>query len=88
MTQTDLPEDSKFNRVDLWSTIVNDEKYYSYEEEDDESFYMEHQTELQNDKAKPNGVDVPTTVFIDAEQTREWQETFNIDEEIRYTKDG
>ena len=48
---------------------------------------MKNQAELENDKSQPYGVDTPPTAFLNANQTGELQVTFNIDEEIRYTKD-
>ena len=42
MTQTDLPEDSQFPRVDFGTAVVTDYKYSLGEEEDDESLYMEY----------------------------------------------
>ena len=49
---------------------------------------MEHQVELENNKPQPDGLDALPTAFLDAENTGERQVTFNIGEEIRYTKDG
>ena len=43
MTQTELPEDSQFPQVDFKAAIVTDDEYYSDEEEDNKSLYLEHQ---------------------------------------------
>ena len=49
---------------------------------------MDNQEDLENAKPQPNRVDAPPTAFLHAKQTGEWQVTFNIGEEIRYTNDG
>ena len=43
MTQTEIPEDSKSPQVYLGAAVIPNDKYSSYEEEDDESLYMENQ---------------------------------------------
>ena len=88
MIQPDFPDDSELPRFDFGASIVPVDEYSSYEEEDDKSIYMEHQAELENVKHQPSGVDAPPTIFLDAKYTGERQVTFNIGEEIRYTKDG
>ena len=69
MTPADLYEDSQFTQVDFRAAIVTDDKYFSYQEEDDKSLYMEHQAEIHNDKPKPDGVDIPPTDLLDADHT-------------------
>ena len=49
---------------------------------------MEHQAELENDKPHSNVVYAPPIALLDAEETGERRVTFNIGEEINYTKDG
>ena len=49
---------------------------------------MEHQAELDNAKPQPDGVDAPPIALLNTNHTEERQVTFNIGEEIRYTKDG
>ena len=49
---------------------------------------MDHQSELHNNKNKPDGVDVPPTELLDEEQTGKRRVIFNIGGEIMYTKDG
>ena len=88
MIQTDLPEDSQFPRVDFGAAIVPNDEDSSDEEEDEKSLYMENQVELENSKSKTDGVDIPPKELLNENQTGERQVTFNIGEEIRYTKDG
>ena len=88
MTQTDLPEDKQFPQVDFGAAIVPCKEYSSDEEEDKKILYMENQAELENTTSQPDGVYAPPTALINANQTEERQFTFNISEEIRYTKDG
>ena len=88
MTQTELPEDSQFPRDDFGAAIVPNDEYSLYEEEDDESLYKEHQAELDNSKSQPDRVDAPPTALINENQTGERQVTFNIGQDIKYTKDG
>ena len=88
INKTALPEDSKFPRVNFSASIVTDDEYSSDEEEDNESIYMEHQAVLKNAKPQPDRVDARPTELLDAEHNGERQVTFNIGEEIRYTKDG
>ena len=61
MTQTNLPEDLKFPRVNFVAAIVPDDDYSSDEEEEDESIYMDHQAEIENAKPQPDGIDAPPT---------------------------
>ena len=88
MTKTDLPEDSQFSRVYFGAAIVTDDEYYEDEEEEYESLYMENQEKTNNAKPQPDSVDAPPTALLDTEHTGEQQVTFQIGEEIRYTKDG
>ena len=67
MTQNDLPEDSQFPWVNFGAAIVPVHEYSSDEEEDNESIYMEHQAEPENDKPKPDGVDASPTALMDTE---------------------
>ena len=67
MTQSDLSEDSQPPRVDFGAAIVPVDEYSSDEEEDNEIIYMEHQSELENAKPQPDGVDAPPTLLLDAE---------------------
>ena len=54
-------------RVDFGAAIVPVDEYSSDEEEDNEIIYMEHQSELENAKPQPDGVDAPPTLLLDAE---------------------
>ena len=49
---------------------------------------MDNQSELHNNKNKPDGVDVPPTELLDKEQTGKRRVIFNIGGEIMYTNDG
>ena len=88
MSQTDLPNDSQFPQVDFRAAIVPNGEYYSLQEKENKSLYMKNQVELENTKSQPDGVDAPPTALLNANQTEEQQVTFNIGEEIRYTKNG
>ena len=69
MTPPDLPEGSQLPWADFGAAIVPGDENDLDEEDDDESFYMEHQAKL--DKAKPqlDGVDAPPTALLNVNQT-------------------